>query len=143
LQHTETRSRRCSPFLRPPAPISRLECAATRDLLASANAKRPFYVVGERGIHAPGPANRPSTEGTVSRMIGTRESAELQRHYRAETALQSAPGYADVAVDSWKSNGFGTAVREYYAGGFFSTGYDAERLGDIPSARYWYEAACA
>jgi hypothetical protein len=112
-----------------------------RDLLVFANRRRPFYTTGERGIHAPGPRYHPEVYGVVSRMVDNAQRGDLQTHYRLETALESAPNYGNVSADRWQSNGFGIAVREYYAGGFFSTGYDAERLGDRRAALYWYEKA--
>ena len=67
--------------------------------------------------------------------------ADLRERYARESALQLAPGYAEVTSDSARSNGFVWEVCEYYAGGFLSTGFDAERLGDIPAARVWYQRA--
>jgi Protein of unknown function (DUF2723) len=116
---------------------------ARRDLLVRANAGRPFYVTGERPAHAPGPFYYARVDGVVSRMIPNAQKIDLRRHYAAESALQLAPGYAAITDDPARSNGFVWEVREYYAGGFFSTGYDAERLGDIPSARVWYQRAAA
>jgi hypothetical protein len=116
---------------------------ARRDLLVGANAGRPFYVVGERPAHAPGPLYHPRVDGVVSRMIPNAQHIDVRRHYAAESALQLAPGYADVTSEPARSNGFVWEVREYYAGGFFSTGYDAERLGDVASARVWYQRAAA
>ncbi|HVA34560.1 MAG TPA: hypothetical protein VNG31_10460, partial [Candidatus Baltobacteraceae bacterium] len=112
-----------------------------RDLLAAANATRPFYVVGERPIHAPGPRYQPYVLGVVSQMIDERTRIDLQRHYRREVALMSVPGYADVPPLRRQSNGFARTVREYYAGGFFSAGFDAQRLGDKTAARAWYRRA--
>ncbi len=114
-----------------------------RDLLVDANRQRPFYTTGERGIHAPGPRDHPVAEGVVSRMVDNASRIDAAQRYRVEAALQSAPGYGDVTAERWLSNGFGEAVREYYAGGFFSTGYDAELLGDKKTALYWYERARA
>jgi hypothetical protein len=116
---------------------------ARRDLLVRANRGRPFYTVGERGIHAPGPLYYPSVIGIVSRMMAQRAHVDLARRYAEETALENAPGYAQVPADRWLTNGFGSVVREYYAGGFFSTGADAERLGKIPDAIQRYERAQA
>ena len=50
------------------------------------------------------------------------EDRRNSKHYAQESALQLAPGYADVTSDPLRSNGFVWEVREYYAGGFFSTG---------------------
>jgi hypothetical protein len=116
---------------------------ARRDLLVRANRGRPFYTVGERGIHAPGPLYYPSVIGIVSRMTAQRAHVDLARRYAEETALEHSPGYAQVSADRWLTNGFGSTVREYYAGGFFSTGADAERLSKIPDAIHWYERARA
>lgn len=114
-----------------------------RDVLAFANRGRPFYVTGERGIHAPGPHYRPNVFGVVSELIPATARVDAAAHYRAEAALESAPRYGDVSSDARQTNGFGKAVREYYAGGFFSTGLDAERLGNADLARGWYEKARA
>jgi 4-amino-4-deoxy-L-arabinose transferase-like glycosyltransferase len=114
-----------------------------RDLLVRANANRPFYVTGERPAHAPGPFSYARVDGVVSRMIPNQQKIDVRRHYAVESALQLTPGYADITADPARSNGFVWEVREYYAGGFFSTGYDAERLGDKPSAHAWYERAAA
>ncbi|HTA39732.1 MAG TPA: hypothetical protein VK760_11670, partial [Candidatus Acidoferrales bacterium] len=116
---------------------------ARRDLLVRANASRPFYVTGERPAHAPGPFYYARVDGVVSRMIPIGRKIDVRTHYAQESALQLAPGYADVTSDPARSNGFVWEVREYYAGGFFSTGYDAERLGDKPAARVWYQRAAA
>ena len=115
--------------------------AIRRDALANANRDRPLFVTGERPIHAPGPLYAPSVTGIVSQMVRQPQHLDLARHYRDEAALQSAPGYAEIGPDRWKTNGFGTTVREYYAGGFFSTGLDAERLGAAVLAIAWYERA--
>ncbi|MBV8374447.1 MAG: DUF2723 domain-containing protein [Candidatus Eremiobacteraeota bacterium] len=114
---------------------------ARRDLLAYANRERPFYTTGERAIHAPGPRYHPDVYGVVSRMVENGSHSDLARRFRIETALESAPGYGDVPSDRWWTNGFGSSVREYYAGGFFSAGYDAELLGNRIAAKYWYERA--
>jgi hypothetical protein len=114
-----------------------------RDLLVQANPGRPFYVTGERPAHAPGPLYYARVDGVVSRMIPNARRIDVPKHYAAESALQTAPGYAAITDDPWRANGFVWEVREYYAGGFFSTGYDAERLGNIPEARAWYERAAA
>jgi hypothetical protein len=114
-----------------------------RDLLAYANRRHPFYTTGERGIHAPGPRFHPVAEGVVSCMVDSASHVNVAQRYRLEAALESVSGYGDVSADRWLSNGFGEAVREYYAGGFFSTGYDAELLGDKRTALYWYERARA
>jgi hypothetical protein len=116
---------------------------ARRDLLVRANASRPFYVTGERPAHAPGPFYYARVDGVVSRMIPNAQKIDMRKHYPQEAALQLAPGYADITSDPARSNGFVWEVREYYAGGFFSTGYDAERLGDKPAARVWYQRAAA
>ncbi len=116
---------------------------ARRDLLARANATRPFYVTGERPAHAPGPFYYARVDGVVSRMMPNAQKIDVFKHYAQESRLQLAPGYADVTSDPARSNGFVWEVREYYAGGFFSTGYDAERLGDKPAARVWYQRAAA
>jgi hypothetical protein len=114
-----------------------------RDMLVYANRGRPFYTTGERGIHAPGPRYRPEATGVVSRMVDLNAPANLRAQFGEEVKLQTAPGYGDVPPGHWNSNGMAATVREYYAGGFFSTGYDAERLGDRAAARFWYEAAQA
>jgi hypothetical protein len=114
-----------------------------RDLLVAANPNRPFYTVGERGIHAPGPKYQPSVFGIVSQMIPNNARVNVAAHFRDEVRLQSAPGYAGVPDEHWQTNGFAAAVREYYAGGFFSTATDAQRLGNLPAARFWYESAQA
>jgi hypothetical protein len=116
---------------------------ARRDLLVRANSGRPFYVTGERPAHAPGPLYYARVDGIVSRMIPNTQRIDIRRHYAEETALQDAPGYAAVTAEPSRSNGFVWEVREYYAGGFFSTGYAAERLGDIAAAKSWYERAAA
>jgi Protein of unknown function (DUF2723) len=116
---------------------------ARRDLLVRANPTRPFYVTGERPAHAPGPFYYARVDGVVSRMIPNAQKFDLPKHYARESALQLAPGYADITANPARSNGFVWEVREYYAGGFFSTGYDAERLGDKPAARAWYQRAAA
>jgi hypothetical protein len=116
---------------------------ARRDLIAQANPSRPFYVVGERPAHAPGPFYHPRVEGVVSRLIPNAQKIDLRTHYTQESALQLAPGYADITSDPLRSNGFVWEVREYYAGGFFSAGYDAEEFGDKPAARAWYQRAAA
>lgn len=115
--------------------------AVRRDLLAAANAGRPFFVTGERGIHAPGPRYAPEVLGVTSEMVRNDEPPDPAAVYRKQIALESAPGYGDVPAARWETNGFGSAVREYYAGGFFSTGLIAERLGDSLLARSWYEKA--
>lgn len=127
----------------PPAAALEYPPAVRRDLLALANRERPFFVAGERGIHAPGPRYRPNVFGVVSELIPATQRVDPAAHYRAEVALETANGYGDVPADARRTNGFGPAVREYYAGGFFSTGYDAERLGDTELARGWYEKARA
>jgi hypothetical protein len=114
---------------------------ARRDLLVYANRARPFYTSGERGIHAPGPQYHPVAYGVVSRMVENGTNTDLAQRYRTEAALESSPGYGEVPADRWLTNGFGRAVREYYAGGFFSTGYDAEQLGGRKAALFWYERA--
>jgi hypothetical protein len=126
-------------------PISGADIApqARRDVLVRANPGRPFYVTGERPAHAPGPFYYARVDGVVSQMIPNAQRVDVRRHYAVETALQLAPGYADVTSDPARSNGFVWEVREYYAGGFFSTGYDAERLRDFASARVWYQRAAA
>jgi hypothetical protein len=125
----------------PPAAGMPYAPQARRDLLVYANRERPFYTTGERGIHAPGPRYHPSVYGVVSRMVENGSHADVARRFRIETALESSPGYGDVPGDRWRTNGFGSTVREYYAGGFFSTGYDAELLGNSKAALYWYERA--
>ena len=127
----------------PPEVGADLAPQARRDILVRANANRPFYTVGERGIHAPGPLYYPSVSGIVSRMIARSERVYVLRRYREEVVLQSLPGYAAISPNRWLSNGFGSDVRAYYAAGFFSTGADAERLGDPPAAITWYERARA
>ncbi|MBV8285081.1 MAG: DUF2723 domain-containing protein [Candidatus Eremiobacteraeota bacterium] len=115
--------------------------AVRRDVLIAANPGRPFFVAGERGIHAPGPRYRPEVLGVTSAMVLTNAPEQLVILYRRQTGLESAPGYGDVPAARWATNGMGAAVREYYAGGFFSTGLVAERLGDSLLARSWYEKA--
>jgi hypothetical protein len=116
---------------------------AMRDLLVRANPTRPFFVVGDRPIHAPGPLSQPLVLGVVSQMIPLSAKIDKRKHYWREVALQSRPGYGDVSADFWKSNGFAGEVRPFYAGGFFTTGMDAKSLGDLISARYWLERAGA
>jgi hypothetical protein len=114
-----------------------------RDMLVAANTNRPFYTVGERGIHAPGPKYQPYVSGIVSRMIPNTARVNVAAHFREEVRLESVLGYGDVPDDHWRTNGFAAAVREYYAGGFFNTAVDAQRLGILPAARFWYESAQA
>jgi hypothetical protein len=114
-----------------------------RDVLALSNAGRPFFVTGERGIHAPGPRYQPSVFGVVSQLVPASQRIDIAAHFRAEVELETAQGYGDVPADPRRTNGFGKAVREYYAGGFFSTGIDAEQLGNTELARAWYEKARA
>ena len=119
--------------------------AYSRDIIAftinSAHLKRSFWVAGDRPIHVAGPRYYVLPEGIASIVVPLSKRLPLASRYRTEVALQSAPGFADISSDRWQSNGFGSVVRAYYAGGFFSTGYDAERLGDIANARYWYQRA--
>jgi hypothetical protein len=125
----------------PDAVLSGLPPQFRRDLIVAANPERPFYTVGEKGIHEPGPRYHPAVYGVVSRMAGNREPARPAERYREEAALESAPGYGEIDADTPRSNGFGADVREFYAGGFFSAGHDAEELGDARLALYWYERA--
>jgi len=127
----------------PAAAAQAYPAVVRRDLLASSNAARPFFVTGERGIHAPGPRYRPTVFGVVSELTPASQHVDVATHFRAETVLETMAGYGDVPADSRQTNGFGKAVREYYAGGFFSTGYDAEQLGNYELARAWYEKARA
>jgi hypothetical protein len=117
--------------------------SVARDALVRANPSRPFFVTGDRPAHAPGPGYYPSVDGVVSQMIPNGTHIDVQRHFREEVMLQSRPGYAAISPDAEHSNGFGSKVREYYAGGFFSTAADAERVGDVKAARLWYERAAA
>lgn len=127
----------------PPAAAMPYAPVVRRDVLALANPGRSFFVTGERGIHAPGPRFRPNVLGVVSQLIPARQRVDAAAHFRAEVALETAPDYGDVPADARRTNGFGSAVREYYAGGFFATGLDAERLGSTPLARGWLEKARA
>lgn len=115
--------------------------ADRRDLLAHANPTRPFYVVGDRPIHAAGQLYKPLVEGVVSQMTPLRAGMDVPAHYAREKSLESRHGYGDVNAGFWKSNGFGVQIREFYAAGFFSTGLDAKYLGDFFAARYWFERA--
>jgi len=121
----------------PYAPVVR------RDVLALANSGRAFFVTGERGIYAPGPRYRPNVLGVVSELIPATQRVDAAAHFRAEVALETAPNYGDVPADARRTNGFGAAVRGYYAGGFFTTGLDAQRLGSVALARGWFEKARA
>jgi hypothetical protein len=112
-----------------------------RDLLAQANPSRPFFVVGDRWIHAPGRLYEPLVDGVVSEMIPLHARTDLRSHYAHEAALQSRPGFGQVSAEFWKSNGFGALVRGFYATGFFFTGFDAKLVGDRKSARGWFERA--
>ncbi|HTX60630.1 MAG TPA: DUF2723 domain-containing protein [Verrucomicrobiae bacterium] len=114
-----------------------------RDVMVRANPGRPFFVVGDRPIHAPGPISQPLVLGLVSQMIPLRARIDVAAHYRREVALESAPGYGDVSAGFWRSNGFSDEIRGFYAGGFFVAGSDAKYLGDRDAARYWYERAAA
>ncbi len=126
---------------------SNVEPAVSRDFfieaLSAAHNPRPFYVSGDRPLHAAGPQAYAIPEGIVSRMVPLQSNIDLKKRYATEVALESQPGYAQVYEDRWLSNGFGDVVREYYAGGFFTTAYDAERLGKIGEARRWYQIAAA
>jgi hypothetical protein len=112
-----------------------------RDVLARANPSRPFFVVGDRPIHAPGPFYKPLVDGVVSQMIPRHERIDVRRHYEYEVKLQSRSGYANLVSAFWTTNGFGQQVRTFYAGGFFSTGLDAINLADRKAARGWFERA--
>lgn len=79
--------------------------------------------------------------GVVDRMVPRTMQVNVNTHYDQERALMSSPGYGDIASDFWTSNGWGTLIRAYYAGGFFSATVNAKRLGKIADARYWYNAA--
>ncbi|HTX58034.1 MAG TPA: hypothetical protein VMH02_00055, partial [Verrucomicrobiae bacterium] len=82
--------------------------------------------------------------GVVSCLVPNgRNGIAVRAHFADEVRLQDAPGYADVPAARWQSNGMGRSVREYYAGGFFFTGLDAERLGDRAAALRWYARAAA
>jgi hypothetical protein len=131
-----------SQYVNVPAGISgELAPNVMRDMLVHANPSRPFFVVGDRAIHAPGPLSQPYVLGVVSQMIPLNAKIDKRRHYADEVALQSRAGYGDVSPDFWKSNGFAGEVRPFYAGGFFTTGMDAKSLGDLISARYWLNRA--
>jgi hypothetical protein len=125
-----------------PPEVGRLAIPSqARDVLARANPSRRFFVVGDRPIHAPGPFYKPLVDGVVSQMIPLRERVDVRRHYDDESTLQSRSGYANVNSAFWTTNGFGSQVRTFYAGGFFSTGVDAKYLGDRKAARGWFERA--
>jgi hypothetical protein len=114
---------------------------AQRDLLIDANRARPFYTTGGSSIEESSSEYQPYVLGLVKRMIPSAARVDVLRHYNEEVALLSAQRYGDVAADRWTSNGWGAIVRQYYAGGFFSAGVNAERLGKVAEARYWYSAA--
>jgi hypothetical protein len=127
----------------PPVAGYAMEPGQRRDLLVRANPTRPFFVVGDRAIHAPGPLTQPLVEGVVSRMIPLEARIAVLGHYKHESALQMRPGYGAVSDDFWKTNGYAQEARAFYAGGFFSTGIDAKQLGDRKAARYWFLRAKA
>lgn len=125
----------------PPAAIQPLSPQTRRDLLIDANRARPFYTTGPHAIASSSSQYEPYVLGLVERMISNAVRVDVRNHYELERALMSAPGYGDVTADRWRSNGWGATVRAYYAGGFLSAGVNAERLGRIADARYWYGAA--
>ena len=114
-----------------------------RDILVYTNPKRPFFVAGDPFMVQPSSRFIARINGVVSQMLPSTAKLDLARAYRIERALLSAPGYGDITTEPLKSNGFSKMVRESYAGGFFSAGYHAQRLGDRLSARAWYERAAA
>jgi hypothetical protein len=127
----------------PPALTLPLPPATQRDLLIDANRTRPLYTTGGYSIEESSSQYQPYVLGLVKRMILHGERVDTRTHYNQERALMSAPGYGNVAADRWTSNGWGAMIRAYYADGFLSAGVNAERLGKIADARYWYSAARA
>jgi hypothetical protein len=125
----------------PPAVALLQSPEAQRDLLIDANRTRSFYTTGGSSIEESSSDYQPYVLGVVDRMIPRAVRVDIRSHYDQERVLLSAPGYGDVTADRWRSNGWGATVREYYADGFFSAGVNAERLGKIADARYWYSAA--
>jgi hypothetical protein len=127
----------------PPALTLPLPPETQRDLLIDANRMRPFYTTGGYVIEKSSSAYQPYVLGVVERMIRAGARVDVRGHYDRQRALMSAPGYGELTADSWKSNGWGAMVRGYYADGFLSAGVNAERLGRVAEARYWYGAARA
>jgi hypothetical protein len=114
-----------------------------RDELVRANPQRAFFVAGDRPAHVTGPRSQPLVDGVVSRMIPIGKRIDVHVHYSHEVVLQSRNGYADVEQSFWRSNGFDEDVRALYATGFYSTGIDANHLGDTRAARNWLKRARA
>ncbi len=108
--------------------------ALRRDVIAFENPHRPLYCVGETGIHAPGPRYTPQVLGIVSRILPRGTRIITPANLRSMVAAQSISGYGNVTSSYWRSNGFSLPIREYYAGGFFTTGYYAELLHDRGAA---------
>ena len=125
----------------PPEVIYNVRAQVRRDMLALENPNRQFFTVGERPIHAPGPRYVPEVLGIVTQQVLKTRTISRTDNYKCLAQLQSVNGYGDVTADYWRSNGFGSAVRQYYAGGFFTTGYIAELLHNSVSALTWYERA--
>ena len=125
----------------PPSVAMPLSSESRRDLLIDANRARPFYATGGYSIENKSSEYQPYVLGLVKRMIPRAARVDVRSHYDQECVLLLAPGYGDVTADRWTSNGWGAVVRGYYAGGFFSAAVNAERLGKIADARYWYSAA--
>jgi hypothetical protein len=114
-----------------------------RDLLAHANHSRPFFVAGDNFLVRTKLQVQPLVDGVASQMLPLNVRIDLRRHYAQEIALESRPGYGSVTGDFWRSNGFGSEVRSFYANGFFSTGLDAKQLGYSLDAKSWFERAAA
>jgi hypothetical protein len=125
----------------PPAVMLPLPAETQRDLLIDANRNRPFFTTGGYSIETSSSEYQPYVLGIVDRMIPSAARVDVRNHYQQQRALLSAPGYGNVAADRWTSNGWGASVRAYYADGFLSAGVNAERLGKVAEARYWYNAA--
>jgi len=112
-----------------------------RDLLARANPSRPFFVAGDNFLVRTKLQVQPLVDGVASQMLPLGVRIDRARHYAEEVALESRSGYGDVTGDFWRSNGFGSEVRSFYANGFFSTALDAKQLGYSFDAKSWFERA--
>jgi hypothetical protein len=113
-----------------------------RDLLARANPSRPFFVANDDfSVRSASSQYTPLGEGLVSHVLPTGTRIDARSHFLYETALQLRPGYADVDANFWRTNGFGSEVRGFYADCFFDTALDAKKLRNRLAAQFWLQRA--